>query len=62
MSKQTFVAMRYSHERSAKRPSKRSYALKARMNVSCKASSASAEHEQILVREVAFDAPCTRPS
>jgi hypothetical protein len=43
MSKHTFVAIRYSHERNAERPSKRSYARHARMNVSCTASSASAE-------------------
>jgi hypothetical protein len=43
MSKQTFVAMRYSQDLSAERPSKRSYARHARMNVSWTASSASAE-------------------
>ena len=43
MSKQTFVAIRYSQERSDERPSKRSKLRQARMNVSCTASSASTE-------------------
>jgi len=41
MSRHTFVAIRYSHERSAARPSKRSSARHARSSVSWTASSAS---------------------
>ena len=41
MSRQTLVAIRYSHERSAARPSKRSKPRHARRNVSWTASSAS---------------------
>ena len=41
MSMHTFVAIRYSHERSAARPSKRSNARQARTIVSWTASSAS---------------------
>jgi hypothetical protein len=41
MSRQTLVAIRYSQERTADRPSKRSYARQARTIVSCTASSAS---------------------
>ncbi len=40
-SKHTLVAMRYSHERSAERPSKRSNAFHARVSASWTASSAS---------------------
>ena len=40
-SKQTFVAIRYNHERTDERPSKRSNARHARTMVSCTASSAS---------------------
>ena len=41
MSKQTLVAILYSHERSDERPSNRSAAFQARTSVSCTASSAS---------------------
>ena len=41
MSRQTLVAMRYSHERTLDRPSKASAARHARTMVSCTASSAS---------------------
>ncbi len=41
MSRHTLVAIRYSHERSAARPSKRSKPRQARRKVSCTASSAS---------------------
>ena len=41
MSRQTLVAIRYSHERSADRPSNRSNACQARTMASCTASSAS---------------------
>jgi hypothetical protein len=41
MSRHTLVAMRYSHDRSAERPSKPSMAFQARTIVSCTASSAS---------------------
>ena len=41
MSRHTFVAMRYSHDRNAARPSKRSNPFQARRNVSWTASSAS---------------------
>jgi len=41
MSRQTFVAIRYSHDRRAARPSKRSIAFHARTSVSWTASSAS---------------------
>ena len=41
MSRQTFVAIRYSHERSAARPSNRLSPRQARIIVSCTASSAS---------------------
>jgi hypothetical protein len=41
MSRQTLVAMRYSHERSWERPSNRSRDFQARTMVSCTASSAS---------------------
>jgi hypothetical protein len=47
MSKQTLVAMRYSHDRSCDRPSNRSYARHARIIVSCTASSASAGEPSI---------------
>jgi hypothetical protein len=40
-SKQTLLAMRYSHERTAARPSNRSKLRHARIIVSCTASSAS---------------------
>ena len=42
MSMHTLLAMRYSHERSDERPSKRSNARQARTIASCTASSASA--------------------
>ena len=41
MSKHTLLAMRYSHDRSAERPSNRSKLRQARTSVSCTASSAS---------------------
>ena len=41
MSRHTLVAMRYSHERTADRPSKPSMPRQARTIVSCTASSAS---------------------
>jgi hypothetical protein len=41
MSRQTLVAIRYSHDRSEERPSNLSMAFQARMRVSCTASSAS---------------------
>jgi hypothetical protein len=41
MSKHTLLAIRYSQDRSAERPSNRSKPRQARTNVSCTASSAS---------------------
>lgn len=43
MSRQTFVAIRYSHERRLDRPSNFSWFRQARTMVSCTASSASKE-------------------
>src|SRR5262249_58859546 len=47
MSRHTLVAMRYSHERNADRPSKRSTPRHARTSVSCTASSASNDEPSI---------------
>jgi hypothetical protein len=46
-SRQTFVAIRYSHDRSAERPSKSARPRQARTIVSCTASSASKEEPSI---------------
>jgi hypothetical protein len=48
MSRQTFVAIRYSHDRIAERPSNRSRLFQARTNVSWTASSASKGEASIL--------------
>ena len=47
MSRQTFVAIRYSHDRSEERPSNRSKLRQARTIVSCTASSASNDEPSI---------------